>query len=131
MRMYVLSFFVMLGLSACQAQSSENASGERGIQVISVADFRAKIKDKSVQLVDVRTPEEFAAGHIKGARNIDVQSADFESRAKEEISTKKPVAVYCRSGKRSQRAAETLSKMGYKVIYNMDGGFIAWEAAKQ
>ena len=96
--------------------------------MLSVSAFKAKIGEKSVQLIDVRTPEEFGAGHIRKAVNIDVQSADFEARAQSIISKDKPVALYCRSGKRSQRAASALSEMGYKVIYDLKGGYLAWEA---
>lgn len=129
MRTYYFSFLLLLGIAACQAQDKQNISaGGGGIEVLSVDGFKAKINKKSVQLVDVRTPEEFAAGHIGNAMNIDVQSADFETRAQALISKDKPVAVYCRSGKRSQRAVSLLSGMGYKVIYDLKGGYLAWEA---
>lgn len=128
MRTYYFSFLLLLGIVACQAQDKQNMSGDGGVQVLSVDGFKAKIKEKSVQVIDVRTPEEFAAGHIGKAVNIDVQSADFETRAQTLISKDKPVAVYCRSGKRSQRAVSALSAMGYKVIYDLKGGYLAWEA---
>lgn len=130
MRTHLLSILLVFGIFACQAQNKVNASGEDGVEVLSVAGFKAKIKEKKVQLIDVRTPEEYAEGHIGKALNIDVQSADFESRVQAMISKDKPVAVYCRSGKRSQRAAETLSSMGYKVIYDLKGGYLAWEQEK-
>jgi rhodanese-related sulfurtransferase len=126
--MYVFSFALLIGFVACQAQSSKGTAGEGDVQVMSVAEFKNKIRQKSVQLIDVRTPEEYGAGHIQGALNIDVQSGDFESQVSTKISRKKPVAVYCRSGKRSERAASALSKMGYKVIYDLKGGYLAWEA---
>lgn len=128
MRSHILSLFLLLMLGACQAQNKQGTPAESGVQVLSVSDFKSVIKEKSVQLIDVRTPEEFAEGHIRKALNIDVQSADFESQANSLISKDKPVAVYCRSGKRSQRAAAALAGMGYKVIYDLKGGYMAWEA---
>jgi phage shock protein E len=125
MKIYVFSFALLLSFVACQAQKDQGSA-----QVMSVAAFKAKIEQKSVQLIDVRTPEEYGAGHIEGALNIDVQSGDFESQVSAQISRKKPVAVYCRSGKRSARAASALSKMGYKVVYDLQGGYLAWEAEK-
>lgn len=128
MRTYFFSFLLLLGIGACQAQNKQSVPEDGGVQVLSVSAFKAKIGEKSVQLIDVRTPEEFGAGHIRKAVNIDVQSADFEARAQSIISKDKPVALYCRSGKRSQRAASALSEMGYKVIYDLNGGYLAWEA---
>ena len=125
MKSYIFSFALLLSFVACQAQNDHGSA-----QVMSVSAFKTKIKQKSVQLIDVRTPEEYGAGHIEGALNIDVQSGDFESQVNAQISRKKPVAVYCRSGKRSARAASALSKMGYKVVYDLQGGYLAWEAEK-
>ncbi|MFZ4426588.1 MAG: rhodanese-like domain-containing protein [Saprospiraceae bacterium] len=125
MKSYIFSFALLLSFVACQAQNDHGSA-----QVMSVSAFKTKIKQKSVQLIDVRTPEEYGAGHIEGALNIDVQSGDFESQVNAQISRKKPVAVYCRSGKRSARAASVLSTMGYKVVYDLKGGYLAWEAEK-
>lgn len=67
-------------------------------------------------LLDVRTPEEFAAGHVEGAVNIPVQ--DLEQRL-EEVPTDKPVVVYCQSGRRSAKAAEILRVNGHPSIFDM------------
>jgi rhodanese-related sulfurtransferase len=82
----------------------------------------------SIQLLDVRTPSEFAQGHIAGATLIDVKDSTFMATAVKKLDTAKPVAVYCRSGRRSARAAGMLAEQGYKVI-NLDGGIIAWQEA--
>jgi rhodanese-related sulfurtransferase len=86
--------------------------------------------DTTVQLVDVRTPEEFAEGHIGGAVNMDVKAADFVSTALSRLDKQRPVAVYCRSGRRSAHAAELLAKQGYKVT-NLRGGIMAWQEARK
>ncbi len=79
----------------------------------------------SLQLVDVRTPEEFAEARIPSALNIDVQDSTFMAKVKETLDSGKPVAVYCRSGVRSANAAKLLAKAGFNVT-NLEGGITAW-----
>lgn len=100
---------------------------EGGITSLSAAEFEALlVRDATVQLVDVRRPDEFASGHIEGAQLIDVTESDFLDRAQKALDPKRPVAVYCRSGKRSLRAAQMLQKVGFKMIYNLDTGYLGW-----
>lgn len=89
------------------------------------AEFATLIADTTVQLVDVRTPAEFAAGHIPEAKNIDVRGDNFDREAKATLSKERPVAVYCRSGARSKTAARRLAAMGYRV-YELNTGFMNW-----
>lgn len=91
------------------------------------SEFSEKIKSPEVYLVDVRHPDEYASGHIKGAHNIDVQTPDFVELAEKELPKGMPIAVYCGTGKRSAMASQILSSKGYK-IYNLDGGLTAWKA---
>jgi rhodanese-related sulfurtransferase len=77
------------------------------------------------QLIDVRTPEEFASGHIAGAINIPVDA--LQSRLSE-VASDQPVVVYCRSGNRSATASQILAQNGYSTIYDL-GGIIAWSEA--
>mgnify|MGYP001113071078 CR=1 FL=1 len=93
---------------------------------VSVPAFEQEISSDPVQLLDVRTPEEYVAGHIAGAININVQSDDFSETALNELSKDSTVYVYCRSGRRSLTAAEILAKLGYKVV-NLKGGIIDWK----
>ena len=78
-----------------------------------------------VQLVDVRTPEEFAEGRIPGAVNIDWNGGAFLSQARERLDATRPVYLYCRSGRRSASASKELSKAGFSV-FNLLGGYLAW-----
>lgn len=82
-------------------------------------------KDKAV-VIDVRTPEEFAQGHIPGAQNIDVTSNDFTDRIKD-LDPSKNYAVYCRSGARSQRAVTIMSAEKIKHVVGLKGGVMSWE----
>lgn len=87
--------------------------------------------DAGVQLVDVRTPAEWDEGVIEGARRINWKDEDFEKQARDQLDPKRPVLVYCRSGRRSASAAEALRKMGFEPVMNLEGGMIAWGQADE
>lgn len=80
---------------------------------------------KDVILVDVRTPKEFNAGHMENALHIDWLGDSFMSEF-EKIDKDKTIYLYCRSGKRSANATKYLDSLGYKHVYNLKGGYIAW-----
>ncbi|MDI9869573.1 rhodanese-like domain-containing protein [Flectobacillus roseus] len=82
-------------------------------------------KQVSKNLIDVRTQGEAARGMIAGAMLMDISSPDFESKA-QKLDKNKPTFVYCASGIRSKRAASQLLKLGFKKVFNLDGGIIAW-----
>lgn len=103
---------------SCHAQ-------DRGFESFSSDAFEKLIADTSVVRLDVRTAEEFEAGHIENAINIDVLKDDFEANALSILPVGKVLAVYCRSGRRSKKAAHILVKSGYKVI-ELDQGYNGW-----
>ena len=113
---------LLLGLlgfaSGCSGQHDS-------IKTVSATEFAEIIKSDSVILVDVRTADEYGAGHIDGARNIDVLKDDFKSEAVANLPKTKTIAVYCRSGKRSLKAARILANEGYEVV-NIRGGWLEW-----
>ena len=90
--------------------------------------FKECIADTAVVRLDVRTDEEYAEGHIAGAMNIDVLQPDFEQKSKAVLPKNKTIALYCRSGKRSKKAARILSELHYKVV-ELDGGYMEWKQA--
>jgi rhodanese-related sulfurtransferase len=95
---------------------------------LSVTEFSAKTAESGVVTLDVRTPGEFAEGHIEGARLIDFQSGNFEN----EIATldkNATYAVYCRSGNRSGQAVKVMQDAGFTNVFNMNGGVIEWANA--
>ena len=106
---------VFTTLFSCQQKEGQFKS-------VSVDDFSTLIANPEVQLLDVRTVAEYSEGHIN------VLDESFETMADSTLQKDKPVAVYCRSGKRSKKAAAILSKKGY-IIYDLDKGFIGWEEA--
>ncbi len=81
----------------------------------------AKIKAGKAYLVDVRTPEEFDGGHLQYAKNINFNGTDFKAQIAK-LDKHKPVYLYCRSGNRSGKAADTLQALGFHSYYNI-GGF--------
>lgn len=115
----IMGFITFLcSIFGCQAQNTKEHS-------LSVAEFDKHIADTSVVRLDVRTVEEYAEGHISKALNIDVLKSDFESKASALLSKEKTIAVYCRSGKRSKKAIDILTKQGYTVI-ELSSGYNGW-----
>ncbi|MCD8093505.1 MAG: rhodanese-like domain-containing protein [Bacteroides sp.] len=108
-------------LFSCQQKAGDFKS-------VSVDEFATLIADPEVQRLDVRTVAEYSEGHIPGSINVNVLDDAFEAVADSVLLKDKPVAVYCRSGKRSKKAADLLSKKGY-TIYDLDKGFMGWEGA--
>lgn len=97
---------------------------------LTVSQFDSIIhKDKTIQLIDVRTPAELATGIIKGSKNIDFSSPDFVTRMSA-LDKSKPVAVYCAVGGRSGKSALKLKELGFTQIYDLAGGMTAWHAQK-
>jgi rhodanese-related sulfurtransferase len=102
---------------------SVNAQEKDSIVLLTPADFKIQIETENVQLIDVRTPEEFQEGHIEGAVNIDFYSEDFENQFNK-LDKEQPVYLYCRSGARSNQSAIKLSEMGFIEIYDLEGGIL-------
>lgn len=80
--------------------------------------------DSSVQILDVRTPEEFSLGHLKNALNANVKDDNFENIVSK-LDKKKTVYVYCRSGVRSETASALLLDLGFQEVVNIQGGYQA------
>ncbi len=116
----------LIAMTMCISQAS--GCNNNDIPSVSAPEFEQQIKADSVQLLDVRTPQEYAEGHIAGAVNIDVQSDDFQPTARQELSKDSTILVYCRSGRRSLDAAEILTHLGYRVV-NLKGGILDWQAS--
>lgn len=116
-------FLFVSSLFSCQQQKGD-------FKTLSVDDFSTFIQDENVQRLDVRTPAEYSESHISKTLNINVLDNSFASMADSLLQKDKPVALYCRSGKRSKKAAQILSGKGYKV-FELDKGFNAWLEVKK
>lgn len=131
--MRTVFYITLLCLSAsvfsCQNQSA--GAGDKAVNAtIPVDEFEKMLSQDDVQLIDVRTPEEFSHGHLKDALNYDVNSNAFQDQVSR-LSKNKVVLVYCLSGGRSASAAEQMASMGFQKIYNMQGGIMKWNAANK
>ena len=122
----IIKFALYLIVMTTCAMQASSCTHNDNIVSVSALEFEKEIKSDSVQLVDVRTPQEYAEGHIDGALNINIQSDDFEELVQRELSKDSTVLVYCRSDRRSLDAAEILTSLGYNVV-NLKGGIIEWK----
>jgi len=113
----VLTSFVVLG---CKGQTNPE------IKNISVQEMQELLKMDDVQLVDVRTPEEFHSGFIANAENMDYFSPSFDEEIKK-LDKERPVVLYCKSGNRSYKSSVKLLELGFHKIYNLDGGIVKWQ----
>jgi rhodanese-related sulfurtransferase len=102
-----------------------NSQQNSAIQVLSSQEFRAQTENKKVQLIDTRTPNEYKSGHLKGAKNIDFFSGNFNLEFNK-LSKQKAVYLYCRSGSRSRQSANKLAAMGFEEIYDLKGGVLRY-----
>ena len=125
LRRVVPCMLLILLTASCTMKFSKETYGEGKILSVTASVFADSIDNPGVQLVDVRTPDEFAAGNIPGSVNIDVLTGHFGETAATMLDKAYTVAVYCRSGNRSKNAAKTLSMMGYNVV-ELDGGYNDW-----
>lgn len=121
---FLLSSLIVYSIYGCaQSQTEKHVS-----QKLDVLAFKSTLETvKNVQLIDVRTREEFASGHLMGSLNYDIYLNDFETQLAS-LDKAQPVMVYCKGGGRSAEACEKLVKMGFHQVYDMSGGFMAWES---
>lgn len=111
------SFALLLFTAGCQAQNQD---------IVDTPTLQAELKKGGVQLVDVRTPQEWGTGRIEGAKHIDWFSDDFKAEVGR-LDRSKPVRLYCAAGGRSEEAREMLREMGFKDVKDLDGGITAWK----
>ncbi|WP_299683042.1 rhodanese-like domain-containing protein [uncultured Dokdonia sp.] len=119
---FLVSICLLMVIVACK----EKAITPR-VEVISVQEMKEVLRAESVQLIDVRTRNEYASNHIKNAKNIVYQGEDWE----EQIATldkEKPVYVYCQKGGRSAKCASLLEEAGFQKVYDLEGGISQWIA---
>ena len=95
---------------------------------LSVTEFSSKVAEAGVITLDVRTPGEYAEGHLEGAQLIDFQSGNFENEISS-LDKNATYAVYCRSGNRSGQAVKVMQDAGFTNVFNMNGGVIDWANA--
>ena len=117
-------FFVTTFLTSCQGQNSKAV-----VQNLDVKNYSEKLeKTKNPQLIDVRTPQEFASEKINDAKNINWNGTDFVAQV-EKLDKSKPVFVYCKVGGRSAQACDWLENHRIPNVLNYSDGMLGWDAA--
>lgn len=121
MRKLFIALFAMFALVACSSGTSTDSG------LVDATAFQTVTEKPDVVVVDVRTPAEYASGHLPNAVNIDVESPTFSSQIAK-LDPNAEYAVYCRSGNRSQTAVAQMSDAGLTQTSELDGGILAWQA---
>ena len=117
---YLISAFIAsLVLTGCSSSGSATNLDSQA--------FSKKAAESGVVLLDVRTPAEFAAGHIQGAINIDVEGMQFNSDVAK-LDPSASYAVYCQSGRRSGIAVNAMSDAGFTSLFNLSKGISDWSS---
>ncbi len=125
-RLLVVLLAAALIGGACGSSGTDSTSAP-GVRVVNATDAAAIQAEPPNDLVilDVRTPEEFAEGHLDGATMIDFYRDDFAEQL-EELDPDAPYLLYCRSGNRSGQAADIMRELGFTDVADIDGGILAW-----
>ena len=113
---------MMYSFSSCAQET-------KSFQLISQEEF-AKILINEVQLLDVRTPEEYQQGFIEGAILINFFDSNFATQVSSTFNKNKPLYIYCAAGGRSNKAATKLGLEGFHIIYDLEGGYNSWKKFK-
>jgi rhodanese-related sulfurtransferase len=107
---------------------AEAGAGAPAVTLLAPDEAQELIADEDVRVLDVRTPEEFAEGHVQGATLIDFYEPDFAERIAA-LDRDATYVVYCRSGNRSGQATVLMAELGFTAVHDVDGGVLAWEAS--
>lgn len=122
----VLSIVFVANIMSCKEESKDKSKDKGEVKVVSPEEMETLLELDDVQLVDVRTPEEYSEGYIAKSQNIDFRSPTFDEDINE-LDKEKPVLLYCRSGRRSAQCAQKLIDAGFVKIYDLNGGISKWE----
>ncbi len=113
-----------------QSESKSNQVPEMQVTLekVNTEELKVLMEDESIQIVDVRTPEETNEGYIEGAViGMNFLSGEFEQNL-QKLDSARPVVVYCARGGRSAKAAEILKEKGFKIVYDYTDGYTGWAA---
>ena len=114
--------------STLMAAEPTPSQSSDSIHHVDAREAQKLVTDKSVVVLDIRTPQEFNQGRIAGAKNIDFQAPDFEQRI-ETLDKSKSYLVHCASGGRSTHSLALFKKHSFQSVYHLDGGIKAWQKA--
>jgi len=119
---------IALFIITLSCQQAFNQEQKEVVTVIDLTILKETVIDKGVQLIDIRTPEEYANGYIDDAANIPIADKATFITEFSKLDKEKPVYIYCYSGVRSHRAGNLLKELGFKEIYDFKGGWKVWSS---
>lgn len=119
---FLLTFLLTTSVALAQTVKKDS------IEVITIAEFEKLSSKKKNLVVDVRTPEEVATGHLAGSVNINFLGESFTQDITK-LNKNKTYLLYCKSGNRTRKAADQMQKAGFKHVYMLEGGITAWNEA--
>lgn len=125
--MYKFTLLAAAGIILSSCGNAQNTGSGTTKNLSSVAFQSSMDTTKNGLLLDVRTPEEFENGHLKGAINIDFRGDNFKTQI-QKLDKHAPIFVYCHSGSRSGQATEMMKDLGFTNVFNLTGGISGWEA---
>lgn len=128
-RLYALKIVLPVFVVALMVMSCASQECQVDYKTVDVATFDAGIKDADILILDVRTPQEYASGHIPGSVNIDYFDSEIEAKL-QQLDADTPVFIYCKSGNRSGKASAILKKLCFKKVQDLQGGITAWAQAQ-
>lgn len=129
MQIYVAAALLVASTTVAGCSSREASAGSDSIRDVDVAAAAQLIAaDDSVVVLDIRTPEEFARGHIEGAVNIDYMADDFAKKLAM-LDRNRTYLMHCQSGGRSGKSLAKFTELGFKSVLHLEAGFAGWQSA--
>ena len=122
----VLAVAAITGISACSSDTPARSAASAAGQHMAASDFSTAMKQPGTIVLDVRTPAEYASGHLAQAKNIDIEASSFTNQIAA-LDKNATYAVYCHSGNRSGTALEQMTAAGFTHVYDLAGGLGAWQ----
>lgn len=125
-RVPALLLALLVALAACSGAGATTSADIRVVDPAAAAELLEAEPDRTI--IDVRTPAEYAAGHVEGAVLVDYNAPDFEERISE-FDPQGDYVIYCRSGNRSAGARQVMADLGFTDVVDVQGGAVAWSNA--
>ena len=126
---YVIPFLIVIFVLLTGNVLWKRNKGPKPYKDIQAGAFKTLMKDKNAVVIDVRTGREIAQGKIKGALEMNIMDSAFRNKIKK-LKKDKTYLMYCRSGNRSGKACRIMAEEGFQDLYNLAGGYQAWQAEK-
>ncbi len=120
--LFLLTTIILLTSYNTEAQ---NVNDREINKVVTVDEFKKLLAQDNIQIIDVRTPEEYSIGKIGDATNINIYDDNFKAKL-EELDPSKTTLVYCAKGGRSANAAKVMAKLKFREVYDLKGGYNSW-----